>query len=112
MAWSRKPVTIYDEDSGTYCFDSILALISMLFLILGVGINSRSGLLICSAAGSLFGIAALILSIAAIRKGVRNSRSNRTLIGIGALILSLCFTFANSYLLLVDSLHILPSAGI
>ena len=113
MAWPRKPVTIYDEDSGTYCIETILALITLLFLILGVGLHSSSnGLLICSSAGSLCGIVALIFSISAIRNASRNSRSNRMVIGIEGLILSGCFTFANAYMLLVDSLHILPSIGI
>ena len=72
MAWPRKPVTIYDEDSGTYCIETILALITLLFLILSVGLHSSSnGLLICSSAGSLCGIVALIFSIAAIRNASR-----------------------------------------
>ena len=107
MAWPRRTLTIYDRESGEWYFDNILSIVSLLFLIITVGIHNKSNdFFLTSLLGSLCGIAGMIVAITGIVNGVRNSRSQRTLVGIGALIMNATVTFANMYIFLVDALHL------
>lgn len=107
MQWPRRFPAINDPESGEIYFDSLLSTIALLLLIVTVGLRGNgSGSILSSLLGSVCGLTGVIFSIAGIISGIRNSKSQRTVIGVGALITNAIFTFGNAQIFLADALHL------
>jgi len=107
MQLPKKIPAISDPESGEIYFDSLLSGITLMLLVVTVGLRgSNSDFFLSSFLGSVCGLAGMIFSIMGIISGIRTSRTQRTVIGIGALITNAIFTFGNAQIFLVDALHL------